>query len=229
MPAAAAGADAGPAAVKRLLLPFLVLVVVAPAAAGGPRDEKERLTKADMAKARHALLRSGDFPAGWSRGAAPPTGSGAERCAGYDPDFSPFTITGKAGSSFQNTFAGAQVTSQVQVFPTAAQARGDFLRGAQPGFLKCLARDLRKSLAAQGLSGAGVRTQPMARVAGVGERALRFRVSVRVAAAGRSLLFRTDFVVLQAGRGIAFVGVAALGKLPLDEVTLARRVASRLA
>lgn len=214
---------------KRLLVPLLLLAVAAPAVAGGPRDEKQRLTKTDMAKARHALLRAGDLPAGWTRGPAPSSGSGNERCAGYDPDFSPFTITGKAGSSFANTFAGAQVTSQVQVFPTTAQARGDFLRGAKPGFLKCLARDLRRTLGSQGLSGAGVRTHPMAPVAGVGERAMRFRVSVRVAAGGRSLLFRTDFVVLQAGRGIAFVGVAALGKPPLDEVALARRVADRLA
>jgi hypothetical protein len=215
--------------VKRLLVPFALLALAAPAAAGGPRDEKQRLTKTDMAKARHALLRSTDLPAGWRRGPTPPSGSGAERCAGYNPNFSPFTITGKAGSSFANTFAGAQVTSQVQVFPTTAQARGDFLRGAKPGFLKCLARDLRRTLATQGLSGAGVRTRPMAPVAGVGERAMRFRVSVRVAAGGRSLSFRTDFVILQAGRGIAFVGVAALGKPSLDEVSLARRVAARLA
>ena len=214
---------------KRLLVPALLLALAAPAAAGGPRDEKERLTKADMAKARHALLRGRDLPAGWRQGPAPPTGSGAERCAGYNPDFSPFTITGKAGSTFQNTFAGAQVTSQVQVFPTMAQARGDYLRGVQPGFLKCLVRDLRQSLAAQGLSGTGVRTQPMKPLAGVGERAMRFRVSVRVAAGGRSLVFLTDFVAFQAGRGLGFVGVAALGRPPLDEVALARRVASRLA
>ena len=61
------------------------------------------------------------------------------------------------------------------------------------------------------------------------DRAMRFRVSVRVAAYGRSLDFVTDFVALQAGRGIAFVGVAAIGKPPLDEVALARRVATRLA
>jgi hypothetical protein len=69
---------------------------------------------------------------------------------------------------------------------------------------------------------------PMTPVAGVGERAMQFRVSVRVAVAGRSLDFVTDFVLLQAGRGIAFVGVAALGKPPLDEDSLARRVAARL-
>jgi hypothetical protein len=207
----------------------LLLVLAAPAAAGGPRDEKQRLTKADMAKARHALLRGADLPAGWRRGPTPSSGSGNERCAGYNPDFSPFTITGKAGSSFANTFAGAQVTSQVQVFPTTAQARGDFLRGAKPGFLKCLARDLRRTLRAQGVTGAGVAMHPMTPVAGVGERAMQFRVSVRVAVTGRSLDFVTDFVLLQAGRGIAFVGVAALGKPPLDEVSLARRVASRLA
>ena len=218
-----------PAAVKRLLAPILVLALAAPALAGGPRDEKQRLTKADNAKARRALLRSGDLPAGWKRGPDPAQSSGAERCAGYNPDFSAFTITGRAGSSFQNTFAGAQVTSQVQVFPTSAQARGDFVRGAQPGFLNCLARDLRKTLRAQGLSGAGVRMQPMTPVAGVGDRAMRFRVSVRVSAVGRSLDFVTDFVALQAGRGIAFVGVAALGRPPLDEVALARRVAARLA
>jgi hypothetical protein len=215
--------------VKRLLVPFVLLVLVAPAAAGGPRDEKQRLTKTDMAKARHALLRGADLPAGWRRGPTPSSGSGNERCAGYNPDFSPFTITGKAGSSFANTFAGAQVTSQVQVFPTTAQARGDFLRGAKPGFLKCLARDLRRTLRAQGLTGAGVTMHPMTPVAGVGERAMQFRVSVRVAVAGRSLDFVTDFVLLQSGRGIAFVGVAALGKPPLDEVSLARRVAARLA
>ena len=214
---------------KRLLVPALLLALAAPAVAGGPRDEKEHLTKVDMAKARHALLRSADLPAGWRRGPTPSSGSGSERCAGYDPDFSSFTITGKAASTFLNNFAGAQVTSQVQVFPTVAQARGDFVRGAQPGFLRCLARDLRAMLRTQGLSGAAVRMRPMTPVAGVGDRAMRFRVSVRVAAYGRSLDFVTDFVALQAGREIAFVGVAALGKPPLDEVALARRVATRLA
>jgi hypothetical protein len=214
--------------VGRLLLPVLLLVLAAPAAAGGPRDEKQRLTKADNAKARRALIRSSDLPAGWTRGPVPADSSSAERCPGYNPDFSPFTITGKAASSFLNAGAGAQLTTQVQVFPTTAQARGDFVRGAQPGFLKCLARDLRRSLRAQGLTGAGVTTHPMARVPRVGDRALRFRVSVRVSAAGRSLELSSDFVALQSGRGIAFVGVAALGRPPLDEIALARRVAARL-
>jgi hypothetical protein len=214
--------------VKRLLPFLLLLALAAPAAAGGPRDEKQRLTKADNAKARHALIGSTDLPAGWTRGPVPSDSSSAERCPGYNPDFSAFTITGKAGSSFQNARAGAELTTQVQVFPTTAQARGDFIRGAQPGFLKCLARDLRRSLRAQGLSGAGVTMHPLSRVPGVGERALRFRVSVRLPVAGRSLTFATDFVALQAGRGIAFVGVAALGRPPLDEVALARRVAARL-
>jgi hypothetical protein len=213
---------------KRLLVTVLLVMLAAPAAAGGPRDEKQRLTRSDNAKARRALVRSGDLPAGWRRGPTPPESSGNERCTGYNPDFSRFTITGKAAATFLNTGAGAQVSTQAQIFPTRAQARGDFIRGAQPGFLKCLARDLRRALAAQGLSGAGVTMHPIERLRGVGERALRFRVSVRISVAGRSLEFENDFVALQAGRGLGLVGVTALGAPPPDEVALARRVAARL-
>jgi hypothetical protein len=213
---------------RLLLLPLLLLALAAPAAAGGPRDEKERLTKADNALARRALVRAGDLPAGWRRGASPPDSSGSERCAAYDPDFSAFTISGKAGATYAAGSAGAEVAAQVQVFPTRSQARRDFALGAKPGLLRCFERDLRQQLARAGVKPTRLTTTPMASLRGVGERAVRFRIVVAFPTPAGSVTLVSDNVALQSGRGIAVLSVSGVGRLPLDDVGLAHRVATRL-
>jgi hypothetical protein len=76
----------------------LVLGTAAALAASDPHKERERLRPADMALARRATIKAADLVSGWKR---MPVGSDDDsKCPGFDPDFSAFTITGKASSLF---------------------------------------------------------------------------------------------------------------------------------
>jgi hypothetical protein len=78
-----------------------------------PHDEQERLRPADMALARRTTLKATDLASGWKRMPAP-SDDDDSKCPGFDPDFSAFTITGKAQSIFARQ-GGGVVVSVVEV------------------------------------------------------------------------------------------------------------------
>jgi hypothetical protein len=213
--------------VGRLASLALVLVfglALAATAAAGPRDEKERLTKADTALARQALVRPSDLDLSWTAVKVPL--SHGPRCRGYNPDFSRFTITGKAGSGFTRG-AGSAIASAVEVYASAAQATDDFVTGARPAFLSCLSAKLARQFAKSGLD-ASIASRRVSRSPRIGTRALSWHVVFRLSAVGRSVPYYVDLYGFQANRAIGSISFQSLGKPIPHQVALARLVASRL-
>ena len=187
----------------RLLVLLLALGVAAPAAvaATNPREERERLTGAGNTLARQTVLRASDLGGGWQPQRLGPMDGASARCPGYDPDFSRFTIVGKARSAFTNG-AGGQIISSVEVFETAAQAAGDFGLGARPAVARCLGHMLQREIRAAGVD-ARVASSRMVAAPRVGDRAAAFRLVTTMRLEARSLRLYSDVIVFQRGRSIA--------------------------
>src|SRR5439155_10880796 len=166
--------------VRRVALLLLACAAV-PAVAfavRSPHAEKRHHTRADIAFARRALLQQSDVP-DWVRTPVPKTDS-TFACPGYDPDLSRFTITGEAEVIYAFRTLD-QISSSSEVYPSRAQAVGDFKLGATPAFAGCLHRAL-----VQGLhtSAPGLKiVHASARAVGapkIGERAVAYRLSATV-------------------------------------------------
>src|SRR6266545_3052013 len=80
---------------------LLALTLVGAALARDPRAEQVRLKPADVALANRIALKTADLGAGWSKQAIPAGEDSGMKCPEVDPDFSKFTITGKARSAFR--------------------------------------------------------------------------------------------------------------------------------
>ena len=213
------------------LAPLTLVLLALPAvalASGGSRMEQERLTRADMGLAKRAVARKVDLARGWRLVSTQPGKRGADRCAGYDPDWSAFVITGKARSIFSHR-AGGQIVSDVAVFPNARHAAGDFKVGAKPGFLRCL-----RSAVLQGIRGEGFRARVtssrMSLTPRVGAQSVSYHVVTKVFPTNGVAPFKvyTDVLVLRQRRSLAgFVFTAPYGSIS-NRVGLARSVARRL-
>lgn len=195
--------------------------------AGNPRDEQVRLNAADTALARRAVLRRADLPGGWA--AAPASGGeGSIRCAGYDPDFSRFTVTGKARSGFIRGTSGASVASSVQVFASAAQAAADFRLGTSPRLMDCVSAQLVRRLKAAGAADVRIASKRMSSTPRVGGQSVTYRLVLRISAGPASFAYHIDLVTFRVERAIGVVSFSSLGGSLENEAALARRVAGRL-
>jgi hypothetical protein len=215
------------AGVGRLASIAAVLVfglALAATASAGPRDEKERLTRADTALARHALVRRSDLVPGWTAVSFPL--SHGPRCRGYNPDFSRFTITGKAGSGFTHG-PGTAIASAVEVYRSAAQAAGDFAVGTQPAFLSCFSAKLARQFAKSGVA-VSVASQHASRSPRVGLRSMSWHIVFRLTVAGRTVPYYVDLVGFQVNRALGSVSFQSLGKPVPRQAALARLMATRL-
>jgi hypothetical protein len=201
----------------------LGLALVATAAAG-PREEKQRLTKADMARARHAVVRQSDLAA-WTEMSVPADSNGP-RCRGYNPDFSRFTITGKAASGFTHG-AGNAVASAVELYPNASQAAGDFAEGARPSFLSCFSSKLAQQFAHSGLA-VSVTSKRSSRSPHIGLRAMSWHIVFKLSVQGRTVPYYVDLFSFQVNRALGSVSYQSIGKRIPRQTALARLVASRL-
>ena len=185
----------------------LVAVVTATAAvAANPRSEKIRLRPADVALAKQAVLRQGDVGPDWIRMATFRQTASQGACSSFRPDYSSFTITGQASSSFQSSPPGAQIDSTVAVFLTKAQAAGDFRRGAKPQEAGCLADQLRRAFRSypRGIRGR-VLSSKMVKAPRLGERSAAYAITARLSGNGNSLPMFVDVIAVQRGRSIAAV------------------------
>lgn len=210
-----------------LTLALLVLPAVA-SAAGSPRDERERLNPADMTLAKRAVVHKTDLVPGWRRVPSTPDKPGDDRCSGYDPDFSAFTITGKADSTFAHG-AGAHVMASVGVFPNATQAAGDFKAGAKPGLLRCLRSSLLQGFREAHVT-ARIVSSRMASTPRIGAQSVSYRVVARISPGSGRPRFNAyaDVLVFRQGRSIgAIVFVSAFAPIN-NEALLARSVARRM-
>jgi hypothetical protein len=213
--------------VRRLVVISLLacgLLVTAAAVAGPPRIERMRLRPADMALAKSITLRASDLSAGWTRQRPSTRPQELPRCPGADLDFSPFTITGKAGSSFSR--GTSAVESFVEVFKSRADASGDFRKSTQPKLLACLGPELRRQARKTGID---VRLES-ARFAGkraIGDRGFEYRVVTSVATGtGARIRIYVDLIGFQRGRTL--VGIYFSGTSPVaGRLAVAKSLAAR--
>jgi hypothetical protein len=200
------------------------LLVVTPAQAGKPRLEQKRLRPADMALAKRTTVRTSDLSPAWTRQPATKPSNELPTCPGVDMDFSAFTITGMAGSSFE--LRSASVDSNVEVFKSRADAVGDFRKSTTAPTLRCLGRWLRDEAARQQPGVRFVTSRLLSRPR-LGERAVLYRIVMDVPTnAGRVRVF-LDVLGFQRGRSIVTLGFSNVSAPLRGQLVLARKVAAR--
>ena len=211
------------ARLTRLALVVLALALAAPASAG-PRDPKERHTKAGEAIASRAVLHLSDFELGWKRASHP---GHMIRCRGYNPDLSGLTRTGRARSEF--SFSNrAVVQSFVSVYLDAGQAVAAFKAAVRPGFLTCAGEFFVQGFATSG-SRARVVAKRMTPGPPFGTRNRSFQLAFSVTARGHTSRYEYELVLFQVDKAIGAVSFQGVGGPYRDGLAgAARRVASRL-
>jgi hypothetical protein len=208
----------------------LAAVLAASAGAADPRAEKVRLRPADVALAKRAVLRQADVGPDWDRVATQKRSGGQFACASFNPDFSSFTVTGRASASFRiSSPPGAQIDSTVAVFRTRSQAAGDFSLGAKPQLAECLAGELRRAFRRypDGVKGRLV-SSTMVRAPKLGERSAAYAIVARLSGNGTSLPVFVDVIAVQRGRSIAAIVFTGLGSRQPSREYFASTVAGRL-
>jgi hypothetical protein len=202
-------------------------VGVGTASARDPRLEQQRLTPADMRLARGAVLKRGDLATGWRSLAVPSADGERLSCPGFDPDFSRFTITGRAVAAFAHP-DGVSVTTAVEVYRSRGDAAGDFRVGTQPGVVRCLRKVLADAFAAGGAVPLRVRSARRVAAPRVGDRTAAYRVVASLDANGTPVPLYLDVLVFGRGRSLAtLMAVSAYHSLG-DRTLLARTMAARM-
>ena len=217
---------------KRPAIAFalLLLLVGAAAASAGtdPHAERVRLNAADTAFARRITLHRADLTPGWKQVASPSDDGERLSCSYFDPDFSAFTITGKATTSFSHP-SGGTVVSRIEVYASRADAVGDFRLGARPAGVRCLRTSLARELAGPASNGVKmtVRTSRMLAAPHVGERSIAFRIVAEIGTRAQHVPIYLDVLAAQRGRSITMLLFAALNRPITGQATLARLVDTR--
>jgi hypothetical protein len=208
-----------------LVAAVFALGTAAAIAATDPHDEQERLRPADMALAKRTTLKATDLASGWKR---MPVGSEDDsKCPGFDPDFSAFTITGKAESMFIRRGSGV-VLSAVEVYKTRAQAVGDFRTGAKPALAKCIRYAFETAFARSAGGTARTMSSRMVTAPRVGERSVLYRLVGALTVQGQTIRVYMDVLAFQRGRSITVLLSTGLGGPIRGQTAVARLLAARM-
>lgn len=200
------------------------LLVAAVALGGKPRQEQKRLRPADMALAKRTTLRASDLSPAWTRRKPDKPSNELPTCPGVDMDFSAFTITGQAASSFAQQ--AVTIDSRVEVFESRSDASRDFRKATTAPVLRCIGRWLRQELTRE-LPSARVVSSNLLSRPGVGERAILYRIVMEVrSAAGRLRVF-VDLLGFQRGRTHVTLTLASPGAPIRGQLNVARSIATR--
>jgi hypothetical protein len=202
------------------------LIVVSAALARDPRAEQVRLKAVDVALAKRVALQIADLGSGWRKQPMPAGDEGALKCPEVNPDFSRFTITGKARSAFVETTT-TQAISSVEIYKSHSDAVGDFRLGAKPAVVKCLRRQIQQELAVSGLpiSVTSARVAPAPRV---GENRIAYRIVARIDAPSAKANIYADVIAFQRGRSVAVLSFTSPFRPYPREAKAAAAVASRM-
>jgi hypothetical protein len=182
--------------VTRLAIVLVAAVLSAGTALAAAGDPIERHTRADMAKARAAMLRLSDLGSGWKAVAV----QDEPDCRSFRPDESDLVETGEATRLFEA--AGSRVGSSAVVYRTRAQALASWRRTVKAAELNCALEGLRSSLPA----GARATTVRLGRLAfpRLAPRTAAFRMVTRISGLPQgTVVLYTDAVILGRGRTIA--------------------------
>jgi hypothetical protein len=208
-----------------LVAAVFALGTAAALAATDPHDEQERLRPADMALARRTTLKATDLASGWKRMPAPSEDDDS-KCAGFDPDFSAFTITGKARSLFARQ--GGAVISLVEVYATRAQAIGDFRTGAKPAVAKCIRHAFETDVARGAGGTARTMSSRMVTAPRIGERSVLYRLVGTLTVRGQTVRVYMDVLAFQRGRSITALFSSGFGGPIRGQTAVGRLIAARM-
>jgi hypothetical protein len=205
---------------RLLILVALLALLVSGAALAGRGDPRERLTPADLKRARAMLLRSSDF--GPAYRAIPPTSSTSQfYCPALDE--SRLTITGKRQSP---TFQGGVefASSLSRVYRTAGEAATSWKLGTTPAGEACARKELESQFRTAGTRVASFTRMPFPRFT---ERSQRYRVVIE----SQGVRAFVDAIALKKGRAeVGLILGSGLTPMPIDEeIRLTRSVARRMA
>jgi hypothetical protein len=199
-------------------------VLAGAAFARDPWDPHTKIRAADQAKAAKTVLSQGDLGAGWKGGAQAPSSFKAPTCPAMRPNDGDLTLTGHAESVFTNGNGGIQIDSDVEVYPTAKQAKARFDRFLQPKLATCLHYDLSKSFGGAKVTMLNVKRLKFAKVA---DRVAVFRLPVVY----HGVTVDSDYLFLGKGRSQIYVNVVAPSnqepQLPGFELGVAKMLVGR--
>jgi hypothetical protein len=205
------------------------MIATVAAAARDPWDPRTKIRTADQAKAKATLLTRDDLGAAWSGGPRNPISFKAPTCPAQRPNDGDLTITGHAESVFSNGNGGIQIDSDVEMFPTEAQAKARFVRFMQAKLFSCLKYDLAKSLG--GVTGMTFLKPTRVDLPKVAERMGAFRVPILVKSGSQTVTVDADFIFLGVGRAQIYVNVIAPSvqeeQLPGFELRVAKLLVKR--
>jgi hypothetical protein len=214
---------------RPLLLAVLVALVAAASAVADPLDPKVRLTASDQALAKAALLRQSDLGPAWAdRSTATPSSLKAPICPSLRPDYSKLTLTGHAESVFDNGNGGYQLTSDVEVWKTVAQAERHMKALLQPALPKCIKYSFLKTPGGSKLILLPVKPRHLGKFADV---SVAYRAPVGYKVGKQTVVVTSDFIFLRKGRSEIYLNVTGPStdddQLTALETRIARTLAGR--
>jgi hypothetical protein len=209
----------------RVLILLVVAAVAVPAAsARDPRLERLRLNSADTALAHRIAVRATDLGAGWRPATTTPE-QVVPSCPGYRPDFSQFTLTGRALTSFGNQAKQWTVAANVEVYASKSDARGEWKLSVSPAAVRCFAELIRQIAGVSGISVASARLTPAPRL---GDASAAFEIVLDAAQQSRTTKLYIDGIFVRQGRTIAALYTTAANSRVPGFARLAGRVAARM-
>lgn len=192
---------------RRALLVGIAGLVLAAAALADPLDPKQKLTPADQALAKAALLRQSDLGPGWIGGpASTPSSLKAPVCPSLRPDYSKLTLTGHAESIFTNGNGGIQVVSDVEVWKNLAQAKQHMNALLQPKLGTCIRYALLKSVGGTNVTILEAQRRDFPKL---GDSTVHYRAPLGVKSGDKTVSVLSDFILMRKGRTEIYLNVVA--------------------
>jgi hypothetical protein len=174
----------------------LTALVLASAAAAVADNPTIRITQEDQTKAQSALLRVGDFGAGWTGGPVKPSKLSAPSCPGFNPKESDLVVSGHAEARFSYGHGAVILDQDTQVLESADAVAQDFSRSVGPKLPDCLAYQLKNANKAL-VSNAVVKEISFPKVGSV---SVAYRAVITTTQNGHRGRFIRDFVFFGQGR-----------------------------
>jgi hypothetical protein len=207
--------------------PLLIGCFLALSLAGVAQANQIRLTRADQARARAAVVHKADLGgSGWTGGLKKPDLASGSGCVDYHPKDSDLVTTGAAQTTFTN--GALTFDSQVWLLETATMVGADWHRSVRPAALTCLKELFGRALGSKARIVSAARTGFSA----VARYTANFRVVFDVSSSGRSARILVD--VLLVGKGRAELTLTTIAPYSARvavqgaELRLARLVVGRL-
>lgn len=206
------------------------LVVAGAAIAGSSGQPRHAFTAAGQALARSVVLHRTDLPAGFRSTPSSDNTGKPPSCKGFKPDESDLTLRGRSSVEFDVAGNPPLVSSDADVWSSAAQARSAFDRVVRPGLSECLFQLFAAGLKANAAK--GVKYVPVSHslktLLGLGEQAARVRLVFTGISGSVRLSVISEYYAIRKGSVTALVTTLNLGAPYARGPALAAKVASRM-